>query len=267
MIRTVVELEKCTLEGEIKSEKAMGDTIFKLQMRTNLHEAALNMSVKNQTLFETFLHTVLYSKYKRVLPNLLKYVLDALEMLTEEMSQELNSTIPIANEMVVRKEMGTQTEKREERKGFNTQEEPIQSIIPLTQRQSKLIKRKYVPNIMSKNPKRQKLDMDDKVPFLQNAKLEPKLTNPELLSQHKPGYTDVSQLRRKTSVLYKGTFGSRLFLAKRAKRASPTGQLSESLLSRINGKVIGNLEAEKGIANEERKPEITGHKKDRKGSM
>lgn len=267
MIRTVVELEKCTLEGETSSEKAMdaiGDMVFKLQMHISLHEAAVSTSANSKSFFEVFLHTVLYCKYKRVLPNLLKYVLDALEMLTEEMNQELNLTTSTAlvdrdmgSEVVVRKEVGTQTERREERNYLKVQEEPMQCLIPLTQRQSKLIKRKYVPNIMSNNPKRQKVDMSDLTPLLQKAKFEPKLANSEPLSQ----------LRRKTSALYKGTFGSRLFMARTAKHVSPTGQLSESLLSRINAKVIENSEAGKEAASEEREPEIVEYNKTRKGSM
>jgi len=61
MIQVIIELEKCTLQGKSKDRKTMkaiSNLIFKLQMNTNLYEAALNKEIKGKTLFEKFIHIV-----------------------------------------------------------------------------------------------------------------------------------------------------------------------------------------------------------------
>jgi len=156
----------------------------------------------------------------------------------------------------------TQTEGKES--DLSTQEEHVQDVIPLTQRQSKLVKRQYVFDSMKTNLpartnlKRNKLDTNNTVSLFSEVRTEPKFNDPKALNQ-----PNTNLFKRKTGVLYKGTFGSRMFLGKRARLTSPNGQISEGLLSRLSTRSTKSKQVEEP----QMKKEIIEEPRKRKESM
>ena len=74
ILKLVVEFEKCALnekDNQKETKRDIEEIMNKVQINTNLYEAALNKRIEGKTLFENIFHDVLFIAMNRsYTPNL-----------------------------------------------------------------------------------------------------------------------------------------------------------------------------------------------------
>ncbi len=274
MFTLVVGVATCGLQSDSEAKIApqLSEEMDGLQLDCNLFESALDRPRGDRSLFESFLLDVLYSGFQQTFPRLVGRLLKDRDVLTPNMKRALelaSSTSASQIATAPRKVLcaSTQTDKVSS-SGHNTP--TTQDTPPMNARRRKLVraqcakaqhsgstasgetgegsvKRKRVEEERSKRPPVTPFTLGPGLKESTEAREEEKRkTQREMSTELGMGSKieakraskaiNMSDIKRRTAALYRGSFGSRVFVAHKSRYASPNGVLSETLMHRLQSR-------------------------------